>query len=344
MIAAGISLQSLNKRFGRYAALDDVSLEIAPGEMIALLGPSGSGKTTLLRVIAGLTAPDAGRVRLGTEDVTSSPAEDRRTGLVFQAYGLFPHMTVAKNIAFSLETRPRGERPGAAEIVAQVQALLALVSLQGQGEQYPAQLSGGQKQRVALARALAAKPRVLLLDEPFGALDAVVRKALRREVRRIHETTGVTTVFVTHDQEEAMEIADRVAVLNAGRIEQVGAPQTLYEQPANAFVCGFVGDCSRFEGASAHGVFVAGQISLPANGLKDGPATAFVRPHQWVRAEDGVELQVMRCRPQGGLMRIDGRLADGQRVDAALAFDQAADLAPGAVIRLTARAAHIFPG
>jgi sulfate transport system ATP-binding protein len=342
VISTGISLQSLSRRFGRHAALDDVTLEIAPGELLALLGPSGSGKTTLLRIIAGLEAPDAGRVKLGDQDVTAMRAEDRRTGFVFQAYGLFPHMTVAKNIAFGLETQPPAERPSAATITARVDALLKLVSLEGLGGRYPAQLSGGQKQRVALARALAPQPRVLLLDEPFGALDAVVRRGLRRELRRIHEATGVTTVFVTHDQDEALEIADRVAVLNLGRIEQSGAPQDLHDHPASAFVCGFVGESNRFEGAVTAQVFESGAVKLPAPGVADGPATAFVRLHQTAVSDNGVEAVVTRCRAQGALARLEAQLADGQGVEAVMPRDQASGLTEGALVRLAAKAAHIF--
>jgi sulfate transport system ATP-binding protein len=255
-----ISLSRLSKRFGRFTALDDVSLDLRDGELLALLGPSGSGKTSLLRVIAGLDAPDAGEVVFDGEDVTRTPATGRRVGFVFQHYALFRHMTVAENVAFGLEVRPRNERPNRTEIAARVERLLDLVELGGMGKRRPGELSGGQRQRVALARALAVDPQVLLLDEPFGALDATVRKTLRRELRRIHEATGVTTFFVTHDQDEALDLADRVAVLNQGRIEQVGTPAQV------------LADLVRVEGVVTGGVFRSGRVEMAATGVADGPA------------------------------------------------------------------------
>jgi sulfate transport system ATP-binding protein len=272
-----ISLIQLSKRFGRVGALDGVSLDLRDGELLALLGPSGSGKTTLLRVIAGLDAPDAGQVAFDGEEVTQKPATDRRVGFVFQHYALFRHMTVAENVAFGLDVRSRKARPSRSEIAARVERLLDLVELGGMGRRRPAELSGGQRQRVALARALAVEPKILLLDEPFGALDATVRKSLRRELRRIHEATGVTTLFVTHDQDEALELADRVAVMNGGRIEQLGTPAEVLERPATPFVAGFVGDVARLEGEVHDGVFRAGAVAAPAEGAADGPATAIVR-------------------------------------------------------------------
>src|SRR6201996_3412567 len=223
-------IDSVTKRFGRFPALSGASLTAPQGAFVALLGPSGSGKTTLLRILGGLEQADSGSVRFADLNWLDMPARQRKAGFVFQNYALFRHMTVAKNIAFGLEVRPRRERPSRADIRARVQELLALVQLDGLGDRYPSQLSGGQRQRVALARALAVSPRLLLLDEPFGALDATVRKTLRLELRRIHEATGVTTIFVTHDQDEALELADRVAVLNAGRIEQIGTPEEVVEQ------------------------------------------------------------------------------------------------------------------
>jgi sulfate transport system ATP-binding protein len=239
-----IRTDDVAKEFGRTGALRGVSLTIEDGELIALLGPSGSGKTTLLRVIAGLEAPSAGRVYFGDDDATGVPVQKRRIGFVFQNYALFKTMSVADNIAYGLRVLPRAERPPRAEIRKRVQALLELVQLPGLERRFPRQLSGGQQQRVALARALAVEPRVLLLDEPFGALDAKVRKDLRRWLRELHEQTGHTTVFVTHDQEEALELADRVAILNAGKLEQVGTPDEVYDHPASAFVMSFVGDTS----------------------------------------------------------------------------------------------------
>src|SRR5829696_878952 len=239
-----IVIENVSKRFGDFAALDDVSLEVRDGSLTALLGPSGGGKSTLLRVIAGLEQPDSGAVRIAGNDATRTPPQGRNVSFVFQQYAAFKHMTVAKNVAFGLTIRKRPKH----EIDARVDELLHLVHLDGFAHRYPSQLSGGQRQRMALARALAVQPRVLLLDEPFGALDATVRKELRAWLRRLHEQVHVTTVFVTHDQEEAMEVAEQIVVLNEGRIEQVGSPQQLYEKPANEFVMGFVGPVSELSG------------------------------------------------------------------------------------------------
>jgi sulfate/thiosulfate transport system ATP-binding protein len=251
-----IVVSSVSKRFGDFVALDDVSLKVRDGSLTALLGPSGGGKSTLLRVIAGLESPDAGTVEIAGKDATQDPPQSRNVGFVFQHYAAFKHMTVAKNVAFGLTIRKRRgwgmlartARSQADEIDARVEELLKLVHLDGFAHRYPSQLSGGQRQRMALARALAVQPRVLLLDEPFGALDATVRKELRAWLRRIHDEVHVTTVFVTHDQEEAMEVAEQIVVLNEGRVEQVGSPQELYERPANEFVMGFVGPVSELSG------------------------------------------------------------------------------------------------
>ena len=237
-----IAVDNVVKRFGNFAALNEVGLEAKPGEFLALLGPSGSGKTTLLRIMAGLEFPDSGTVLFEGNDVTGIGVRDRRIGFVFQHYALFPHMNVADNVAFGLTVKRRRERPKRAEIQRRAQELLDLVQLGPLGKRYPAQLSGGQRQRVALARALAVDPKLLLLDEPFGALDAKVRKELRRWLRDLHDRMGLTSVFVTHDQEEALELADRVVVMNEGLIEQVAGPRTIYDEPATAFVYDFVGD------------------------------------------------------------------------------------------------------
>ena len=236
-----IALAAVTKRYGDFTALDDVSLDIADGSLTALLGPSGSGKSTLLRLIAGLEAPDAGDIRIADRQATHLPPQKRGIGFVFQHYAAFKHLTVRENVAFGLRIRRRPK----GEIRARVDELLAVVGLEGYAERYPSQLSGGQRQRMALARALAIEPRVLLLDEPFGALDAHVRSELRTWLRRLHDEVRVTTVLVTHDQEEAMEVADRIAVLNHGRVEQVGGPRELYESPANGFVMGFLGPVAR---------------------------------------------------------------------------------------------------
>ena len=277
-----ITLQHINKQFGAFRALDNVDLEIESGELIALLGPSGSGKTTLLRIIAGLEHADTGAVAFGGEDVANTPLRERQIGFVFQHYALFKHMTVRDNVGFGLSVRPRGRRPARSEIRRRANELLELVQLAGLGDRYPHQLSGGQRQRVALARALAIEPRVLLLDEPFGALDAKVRKELRQWLRELHHKTGVTTIFVTHDQEEALELADRVAILNQGAIEQVGAPQEIHDNPRGAFVAGFVGESNRLEGEVKDGRFRRGEVQFVAAGVADGAAVAYVRPHELV--------------------------------------------------------------
>src|SRR5689334_2741750 len=240
-----LEISGISKSFGRFPALKDVSLQAKDKEFLALLGPSGSGKTTLLRVLAGLEVPDTGEVRFDGEDFLSLPVRRRRVGMVFQHYALFRHMTVAQNLAFGLSVRPRREKPAKKAIEARVAELLSLVQLDDLGKRYPSQLSGGQRQRVALARALAIEPRMLLLDEPFGALDAQVRRDLRRWLRELHDRAGVTTVFVTHDQEEALDLADRVAILKDGELVQLGAPSELYEAPANPFVYDFLGPACR---------------------------------------------------------------------------------------------------
>lgn len=340
-----ISIRSVEKTFGRYPALNGVSLEIADGELLALLGPSGSGKTTLLRVIAGLEFPEKGQILYGDQDMTYTSAAARQVGFVFQQYALFRHMTVAKNVAFGLDVRKGQAKPSKSEITSRVDELLKLVELGELGKRYPAQLSGGQRQRVALARALAVNPSVLLLDEPFGALDATVRKSLRKELRRIHDATGVTTIFVTHDQEEALELADRVAILNRGAIEQVGAPHEVHDNPAGAFVCGFVGESNRFEGAVKAGRFQSADIALPAPGVDDGAAVAFVRPHELVLAPaDQANLSIVteRIAPQGAVVRVDGTTTSGQRIEAAFARQNAGDLQPGAKLSLAADRSYVF--
>ncbi|WP_202839535.1 sulfate/molybdate ABC transporter ATP-binding protein [Luteimonas saliphila] len=276
-----LRIEGVSKRYGSTAALDEVDLHIASGELVALLGPSGSGKTTLLRVIAGLLPADAGQVLFGDTDATRMSLRERNVGFVFQQYALFRHMTVAENIAFGLRSRPRARRPDRATIRRRVDELLSLIQLPGHGERYPEQLSGGQKQRVALARALAIDPTVLLLDEPFGALDAKVRVELRRWLRRLHDQTGQTTVFVTHDQDEALELADRVVVLRDGRIEQVGTPREIYDAPASAYVFDFIGRASVIDGVVASGRFSAPEQSddFEAPSVEDGPARLYLRPH-----------------------------------------------------------------
>src|SRR6187455_528760 len=254
-----IEIRNVSKNFGDFRALRDVSLNIESGELIALLGPSGCGKTTLLRIIAGLETADAGSILFAGEDTTDRPVRERQVGFVFQHYALFRHMTVFENVAFGLRVRPRRVRPPEAEIRETVMGLLSLVQLDVLADRRPSELSGGQRQRVALARALAVKPKVLLLDEPFGALDAKVRKELRRWLRRLHEEVHVTSVFVTHDQEEALEVSDRVGIMNEGRIEQSGTPEEVYERPATPFVYGFLGDVNLFHGRIHQGRVKIGQ-------------------------------------------------------------------------------------
>jgi sulfate transport system ATP-binding protein len=296
-----ITTRGVARRFGDFVALNDVSVEIPSGSLTALLGPSGSGKSTLLRVIAGLERPDAGRVEIDGRDATALPPQRRGVGFVFQHYAAFKHMTVRENVAFGLKVARRPK----AEIRARVDELLELVQLPGLADRYPAQLSGGQRQRMALARALAVEPQVLLLDEPFGALDARVRKELRAWLRHLHDDVHVTTVFVTHDQEEAMEVADRIVVMNAGRIEQVGGPRDLYEHPANAFVMGFVGPVTRL-------------------------GEHFIRPHDVDvrRQPNGAtsEAMVERLVHLGFEVRADLLLGDGQRLQAQLSREDAEEL------------------
>ena len=305
-----ISIRSVDKRFGRYPALNSVSLDIRDGELLALLGPSGSGKTTLLRVIAGLEFPDRGQVLFEDEDVTYLNAAARRVGFVFQQYALFKHMTVAKNVAFGLDVRKRRERPSRPEIAARVDELLGLVELGGLGRRFPSQLSGGQRQRVALARALAVSPRVLLLDEPFGALDATVRKSLRRELRRIHDATGVTTIFVTHDQEEALEVANRVVVMDKGKIEQIGTPEEVYDRPQTAFVHSFIGESIVLPvNVQAGRVQLGDQVlGIEPNGAAPGPSQLFIRRHDVQLEAPGngdLEGAVRRVRAFGPIQRAD---------------------------------------
>jgi sulfate/thiosulfate transport system ATP-binding protein len=275
-----IEVRNLSKRFGTFAALRDVNLEVQPGELLALLGPSGSGKTTLLRMIAGLERPDAGQVLFHGEDSTDRHVRDRRVGFVFQHYALFRHMTIFENVAFGLRVRPKATRPAEAQIREKVMELLKLVQLDWLADRYPHQLSGGQRQRIALARALAVEPKVLLLDEPFGALDAKVRKELRSWLRRLHDDMQITSVFVTHDQEEALEVADRVVVMNEGIIEQVGTPAEVYENPASPFVYEFIGQVNLFHGRM-HRAWV-GDMELEAPDhadVEETAAVAYVRPH-----------------------------------------------------------------
>jgi sulfate/thiosulfate transport system ATP-binding protein len=302
-----IKIESVTKKFGAFTALDDVSLDIASGELVALLSPSGMGKTTLLRIIAGLEWADAGQVLFHGEDATDTHARERNVGFVFQHYALFRHMTIFENVAFGLRVRPKKERFSESEIKEKVLNLLRLVQLDWLADRYPHQLSGGQRQRIALARSLAVEPKVLLLDEPFGALDAKVRKELRRWLRRLHDEVRATTVFVTHDQEEAMEVADRVVVMNKGRIEQVGTPDEVYQHPATPFVYEFLGDVNVFHGRG------------------------YARPHEVdlfrEAVQSSVEATVEHVAPRGPAVRVELRSSEGgATIEADLSREQVQDL------------------
>jgi sulfate transport system ATP-binding protein len=319
--ATGIKVEGATKRFGEFVALDHVSIDVPDGSLTALLGPSGSGKSTLLRLIAGLETPDTGRVLLAGKDVSTVSVQDRGVGFVFQHYAAFKHMTVRDNVAFALKIRkvPR-------DLIKQrVKELMKLVHLQGMAHRYPSQLSGGQRQRMALARALAVEPRVLLLDEPFGALDATVRKDLRQWLRRLHEEVSVTTIFVTHDQEEAMDIAEQIAVMNDGRIEQTGTPTELYDHPSSEFVMGFVGEANRF-------------------------GEAFVRPHDLDLApqpNDGAErARIERVVHLGFEVRVELKMPDDVRMWAQVTRAEASELelAEGQPIYVRPSRRRVFNG
>ena len=306
----GVTVENVVKTFQDTPALHGVSLEVGAGELLALLGPSGSGKTTLLRILAGLDAPTEGRVLFGTGDALNLDMRQRNVGFVFQNYALFRHMTVFNNIAFGLKVRPGSRRPPRAEIRKRVLNLLDLVQLSGLEKRYPGQLSGGQRQRVALARALAIEPRVLLLDEPFGALDAKVRRELRRWLREIHDRTGHTTIFVTHDQEEAMELADRVVVMSQGRIEQIGTADEVYDAPASPFVFSFIGESSALPVTVRDGRVLLGDapLELGAASAADGPSMLHFRPHDATIGKPGepaIDGTVTSVRRHGSMRRLE---------------------------------------
>lgn len=300
-----IAIKNITKRFGNFVALDNISLEIPTGELVALLGPSGCGKTTLLRIIAGMESADAGAVLFHGEEATHIHTRERQVGFVFQHYALFRHMSVFDNVAFGLRVKPRKARPSEAEIRERVMKLLSLVQLDWLAERYPSQLSGGQRQRIALARALAVEPKVLLLDEPFGALDTQVRKELRRWLRRLHDEMHIASVFVTHDQEEALEVADRVVVMNKGRIEQVGTPDEVYSAPTTPFVYRFLGNVNVFH-SRVHGQWA--EVDRAPDSAKD-EALAFVRPHdieiQREAVAGGLAALVQHLQAIGPLVRVE---------------------------------------
>lgn len=348
-----IEVKDLAKRFDNFAALDGVSLKIREGELVALLGPSGSGKTTLLRIIAGLDFPTEGRILMDELDASERHVGARKVGFVFQHYALFRHMTVFENVAFGLRVKPRRVRPRETEIRARVMRLLELVQLEGFARRYPTQLSGGQRQRVALARALAIEPRVLLLDEPFGALDAKVRKELRRWLRRLHEEMGLTSVFVTHDQEEALELADRVVVMSQGRIEQVGSPEEVYDSPATPFVYEFLGHVNRVPCTVARG---RAKVWHQEFGLETTPVEQIERGLAYVRPEDveitargaheeGTRARILHLSPLGPIARVELQvqgLADPVEAEIPRSRQRELGLRAGLDVLVRARTARVF--
>jgi sulfate transport system ATP-binding protein len=365
-----IAIRNVSKDFGTFHALRDVSLDIESGELVALLGPSGCGKTTLLRIIAGLETADQGNILFSGEDTTEVHVRERNVGFVFQHYALFRHMSVFDNVAFGLRMKPSATRPSEAVIKQKVHDLLGLVQLDWLHDRYPAQLSGGQRQRIALARALAVEPKVLLLDEPFGALDAKVRKELRRWLRRLHDDLHVTSIFVTHDQEEALEVADRVVLMNSGKIEQVGSPQQVWDHPASPFVYGFLGDVNLFHGRAHEGEMLIGddgvRLQSPEHsGAQDAKAFAYVRPHdldvrRWQAGEDsgikayqptrGIAAKLVRAIVVGPIARLEllpldaSAAGSGDIIEAHIAARQFADEAfkEGETLVLTPRKARVF--
>ena len=352
-----IEVRNISKTFGSFRALDDVSLTVPSGELVALLGPSGSGKTTLLRIIAGLDQPDAspsggGSILFHEEDVADRHVRDRGVGFVFQHYALFRHMTVFENVAFGLKVRPRRVRPSKHAIADRVHELLRLVQLEGLADRYPNQLSGGQRQRVALARALAVEPKVLLLDEPFGALDAKVRKELRVWLRRLHDELHVTSVFVTHDQEEALEVADQVVVMNQGRIEQVGAPDHVFHNPASEFVMRFLGDVNTFHGHVGGGSVQFDAFELPYPHDRQqvaGEARVFVRPFDVTidtktNGLPSIEATVIRIHSAGPLVRVELLTSANQRLISEISQERFATmkLEPDSKVYIRPRHIRVF--
>lgn len=341
-----LTLESVDKRFGAFHAVRSVDLAIDSGELIALLGPSGSGKSTLLRLIAGLVPPDSGRIRFGDQDAATLGLAERRVGFVFQHYALFPHLDAFENVAFGLRARPRAHRPAEPDLRRRVESLLDLVQLRSHAHHRPAQLSGGQRQRIALARALAIEPSVLLLDEPFGALDARVRVDLRRELRRIHDETGITTLFVTHDQDEAMQIADRVVVMADGRIEQVGTPLDLHRSPASRFVYEFLGPANVIPGNIDQQGFTAPGLlqPLPVPGPRHGAASILFRPGDAASGSEAhLRAEVLSARALPGRVQIQARVRGTEtRID--VEWPESAPIpASGGEIGLALQRWQVFP-
>ena len=348
-----IEVKNINKRFGDFVALDNVSLQFPTGELTALLGPSGCGKTTLLRIIAGLEHPDSGQVLLDSVDASARHVRERQVGFVFQHYALFKHMSVFENVAFGLRVKPRKERPSEQEIRHKVQQLLELVQLDWLADRFPPQLSGGQRQRIALARALAVEPRVLLLDEPFGALDAKVRKELRRWLRRLHDDLHVTSIFVTHDQEEALEVADQVVLMNKGKVEQLGSPGDVYNHPASPFVYGFLGNVNLFHGRVHEGVLASGDanFTVPDHALvQDSKGIAYVRPHdldveRYTPGAEGIVVKLRRAHAIGPLAQLDLERADNaELIEAVIPNERYSQLQikEGDTLLVRPRRMHVF--
>jgi sulfate transport system ATP-binding protein len=345
-----IQVKNIDKFFGDFHALKDISLDFPEGELVALLGPSGCGKTSLLRIIAGLESADHGHVLLEGEDATKTHVRQRQVGFVFQHYALFRHMTVFDNVAFGLRVRPRKTRPNENEIKRRVLQLLDLVQLGFLADRFPAQLSGGQRQRIALARALAVEPRVLLLDEPFGALDAKVRKELRRWLRNLHDELHITSIFVTHDQEEALEVADKIIVMNQGRVEQIGSPREVYEKPATPFVFDFLGQANRFEGrvSGEHLHVNQDMLILPAS-YQQGNVIAFARPHELEiqtteQSLNSFSATVVREVWIAGQTHMEVVNSDGQIIEVSLTTERLKELAlkPQQRVWITAKNLHVF--
>ncbi len=346
-----IEVQGITKTFGSFCAVNNVDLKVETGELVALLGPSGSGKTTLLRMIAGLEAPDAGRIFFHGEEVTDRRAQERRVGFVFQHYALFRHMTIFENVAFGLRVRPRSERPSRAQIRERVMELLRLVQIDWLSDKYPHHLSGGQRQRVALARALAVEPRLLLLDEPFGALDARVRKELRKWLRRLHDELHITSVFITHDQEEALELADRVVVMNEGRVVQMGTPEDVYAHPADLFVYRFLGNVNLFHGRVENGRAFVGDVpvDVPVSGA-DADVVLAMRPHlmditrEPVPGHPAFRAEVVRILAAGPQVRVELSGDWGGSADVEITQERYAQLglAKGDAVYVLAGHARVF--
>lgn len=346
-----IQVKNIEKHFGAFHALNNISLDFPEGQLVALLGPSGCGKTTLLRIIAGLESADGGQVILEGEDATDVHVRERQVGFVFQHYALFRHMTVFENIAFGLRVRPRATRPSEVEIKKRVTRLLDLVQLGFLADRFPAQLSGGQRQRIALARALAVEPRVLLLDEPFGALDAKVRKELRRWLRTLHDELHITSIFVTHDQEEALEVADQIIVMNKGNVEQIGSPREVYEKPTTPFVFDFLGQANRFEGQNQQGIIHIGEDRLQLPQVKDAPQgkiIAFARPNELhihaTPQENAIQATFLREIWIAGKVLAELQDRQGNLIEISLSSDEVKlhQFKPNQTVWLSPTALHLF--